>query len=83
MNYSPGTICFALRWKLLALWTNSHVLSYEAMRLLDYAKIHKNDIWQGYAAGTAAAYVKELLDVVLESGGRGNNIRSISHLYLL
>lgn len=53
------------------------------MRSLDYAEIHKNDIWQGYAAGTAAAYVKELLDVVLESGGWGNNTRSISHLYPL
>jgi nucleoside phosphorylase len=35
----------------------------------DYADSHKNKRWQGYAAATAAAYVKELLYVV-----RGNNV---------
>jgi WD40 repeat protein len=30
----------------------------------DYSDTHKNDIWQGYAAATAAAYAKELLDVI-------------------
>lgn len=27
----------------------------------DYADSHKNDIWQGYAAITSAAYAKDLL----------------------
>jgi nucleoside phosphorylase len=30
----------------------------------DYADSHKNDKWQAYAAGTAAAYAKELLLVI-------------------
>ncbi|USP76197.1 hypothetical protein yc1106_03471 [Curvularia clavata] len=30
----------------------------------DYADSHKNDHWQGYAAGTAAAYAKELLSKI-------------------
>ncbi|KAI4858323.1 purine and uridine phosphorylase [Aureobasidium sp. EXF-8846] len=30
----------------------------------DYADTHKNDDWHAYAAGTAAAYAKELLSVV-------------------
>jgi nucleoside phosphorylase len=30
----------------------------------DYADSHKNDRWQPYAAATAAAYAKELLNVV-------------------
>jgi nucleoside phosphorylase len=35
----------------------------------DYSDTHKNDIWQGYAAATAAAYAKELLGVI-----PGNNV---------
>jgi hypothetical protein len=30
----------------------------------DYADSHKNKQWQAYAAGTAAAYAKELLSVI-------------------
>jgi hypothetical protein len=30
----------------------------------DYADLHKNKEWQGYAAAVAAAYAKELLLVV-------------------
>jgi nucleoside phosphorylase len=30
----------------------------------DYSDTHKNDIWQGYAAATAAAYAKELLEMI-------------------
>ncbi|RDW93375.1 uncharacterized protein DSM5745_00697 [Aspergillus mulundensis] len=30
----------------------------------DYADSHKNDLWQGYAAATAAAYAKELMQVM-------------------
>jgi roadblock/LC7 domain-containing protein len=32
--------------------------------ICDYSDTHKNDIWQGYAAATAAAYARELLDVI-------------------
>jgi nucleoside phosphorylase len=32
--------------------------------ICDYADSHKNDVWQEYAAVTAAAYAKELLSVV-------------------
>ena len=30
----------------------------------DYSDIHKNDDWQGYAAATAGAYTKELLEII-------------------
>lgn len=30
----------------------------------DYSDTHKNDMWQGYAAATAAAFAKELLGVI-------------------
>ena len=36
--------------------------------ICDYSDTHKNDIWQGYAAATAAAYAKELLDVIPATG---------------
>ena len=32
--------------------------------ICDYANLHKNKLWQGYAAATAAAYAKELLSVI-------------------
>lgn len=32
--------------------------------ICDYSDTHKNDIWQGYAAATAAAYAKELLNII-------------------
>lgn len=32
--------------------------------ICDYSDTHKNDIWQGYAAATAAAYAKELLEAI-------------------
>jgi hypothetical protein len=32
--------------------------------ICDYADSHKNKKWQAYAAGTAAAYAKELLSVI-------------------
>jgi nucleoside phosphorylase len=32
--------------------------------MCDYADVHKNDVWQKYAATTAAAFGKELLSVV-------------------
>ncbi|KAL1613697.1 hypothetical protein SLS56_012245, partial [Neofusicoccum ribis] len=32
--------------------------------ICDYADSHKNDIWHNYAAATAAAYAKELLNII-------------------
>lgn len=32
--------------------------------ICDYADSHKNDVWQGYAAFTAAGFTKELLSIV-------------------
>jgi hypothetical protein len=32
--------------------------------ICNYSDTHKADVWQGYAAATAAAYAKELLDVI-------------------
>jgi transcription initiation factor TFIIIB Brf1 subunit/transcription initiation factor TFIIB len=32
--------------------------------ICDYADSHKNKRWQPYAAGTAAAYAKELLSMI-------------------
>jgi hypothetical protein len=32
--------------------------------ICDYADSHKNKRWQPYAAGTAAAYAKELLSAI-------------------
>lgn len=32
--------------------------------ICDYSDSHKDDIWQGYAAATAAAYAKELLHII-------------------
>ena len=34
----------------------------------DYADYHKNDLWQGYAAATAAACAKELLYIIPRGG---------------
>lgn len=36
--------------------------------ICDYADSHKNKIWQPYAAATAAAYAKELLNVIPAAG---------------
>ena len=32
--------------------------------ICDYSDTHKNDLWQGYASATAAAYAKELLTII-------------------
>ena len=32
--------------------------------ICDYSDTHKHDAWQGYAAATAAAYAKELLEII-------------------
>ena len=35
--------------------------------ICDYSDTHKNKEWQGYAAATAAAYAKELLNTIAGS----------------
>lgn len=40
--------------------------------ICDYSDSHHNDLWQGYAAMTAAAYAKDLVDQLppkISSGG--------------
>jgi nucleoside phosphorylase len=46
--------------------------------ICDYADSHKNDVWQKYAAATAAAFAKELLGFVdAEEAKRGPELRSL------
>ncbi|KAH8588547.1 hypothetical protein B0O99DRAFT_600681 [Bisporella sp. PMI_857] len=44
--------------------------------ICDYADSHKNKIWQPYAAATAAAYAKELLNVI--SGAEVTKMRTVN-----
>jgi nucleoside phosphorylase len=39
--------------------------------ICDYADSHKNDLWQEYAAVTAAAFAKELLSIVKPAEVKG------------
>lgn len=43
--------------------------------ICDYSDTHKNDVWQGYAAATAAAYAREMLGVLPHSGAATQTIR--------
>ncbi|CAF9905322.1 MAG: hypothetical protein GOMPHAMPRED_003115 [Gomphillus americanus] len=46
--------------------------------ICDYSDTHKNDKWQGYAAAAAAAYAKELLEII--PGGDIEPTQSIEKL---
>ena len=46
--------------------------------ICDYADTHKNKQWQGYAAASAAAYAKELLNTI--SGTQVMVIRTVNEL---
>ncbi|RAL17378.1 purine and uridine phosphorylase [Aspergillus homomorphus CBS 101889] len=46
--------------------------------ICDYADTHKNKVWQGYAAATAAAYAKELLSVI--SGSQSDNAHRLESI---
>ncbi|KAL4993931.1 nucleoside phosphorylase domain-containing protein [Aspergillus recurvatus] len=48
--------------------------------ICDYSDSHKNKIWQGYAAATAAAYAKELLSVI--SGSQIDNAERLGSFQL-
>src|SRR5271155_5783334 len=55
-----GVLCFEME----AAGLMDHIPCVVIRGICNYSDSHKNDTWQGYAAATAAAYAKELLDVV-------------------
>jgi nucleoside phosphorylase len=55
-----GVLCFEM--EAAGLMNNFPCLVIRG--ICDYADSHKNDQWQSYAAGTAAAYAKDLLSVI-------------------
>ena len=55
-----GVLCFEM--EAAGLMDNIPCLVVRGIS--DYSDTHKNDLWQGYAAATAAAYARELLLVV-------------------
>jgi nucleoside phosphorylase len=55
-----GVLCFEME----AAGLMDHFPCVVIRGICDYSDTHKNDIWQGYAAATAAAYAKELLEVI-------------------
>ncbi|TLD09766.1 hypothetical protein PspLS_11579 [Pyricularia sp. CBS 133598] len=60
LNLGDGCICFEM--EAAGLMDNFPCLVIRG--ICDYADTHKNDRWQNYAAITAAAYAKELLQVL-------------------
>jgi nucleoside phosphorylase len=63
---NEAVLCFEME----AAGLMDHVPCLVVRGICDYSDTHKNDLWQGYAAATAAAYAKELLGVIppLEAG---------------
>ena len=59
-----GVLCFEM--EAAGLMNNFECLVIRG--ICDYADTHKNKQWQTYAAGTAAAYAKELLSVIPAAG---------------
>ena len=59
-----GIICFEM--EAAGLMDNFPCLAIRGV--CDYADSHKNKRWQRYAAATAAAYAKELLEVIDRQG---------------
>jgi nucleoside phosphorylase len=55
-----GVLCFEME----AAGLIDHFPCVVIRGICDYSDTHKNDMWQGYAAAVAAAYAKELLDVI-------------------
>jgi len=55
-----GVLCFEME----AAGLMDHFPCVVIRGICDYSDTHKNDIWQGYSAATAAAYAKELLEVI-------------------
>ena len=59
-NELGGILCFEM--EAVGLMNNFPCLVIRG--ICDYADSHKNKTWQPYAAGTAAAYAKEVLSVI-------------------
>lgn len=55
-----GVLCFEME----AAGLMDHFPYLVIRGICDYSDTHKNDLWQGYAAATAAAYAKELLEMI-------------------
>lgn len=55
-----GILCFEME----AAGLMDHFPCLVIRGICDYADTHKNDAWQGYAAVAAAAYAKELLEMI-------------------
>jgi nucleoside phosphorylase len=55
-----GALCFEM--EAAGLMNNFPCLVIRG--ICDYADSHKNKLWQGYAAATAAAFAKELMSVI-------------------
>ena len=56
---TEGVLCFEME----AAGLMDHFPCLVIRGICDYSDTHKNDLWQGYAAATAAAYAKELLQI--------------------
>lgn len=59
-SYPGGVLCFEM--EAAGLMNDFRCLVVRGV--CDYADSHKNDVWQDYAAATAAAYSKEILSVI-------------------
>jgi len=59
---TEGVLCFEMEVAGLM----DHFPCVVIRGVCDYSDSHKNDLWQGYATATAAAYAKELLGVVTQ-----------------
>lgn len=55
-----GVLCFEME----AAGLMDHFPCLIIRGICDYSDTHKNETWQGYAAATAAAYAKELLEMI-------------------
>lgn len=60
LSQAEGILCFEME----AAGLMDHFPCLIIRGICDYSDTHKNDIWQGYAALAAAAYAKELLEMI-------------------
>lgn len=63
LSQKKGVLCFEME----AAGLMNHVPCIAIRGICDYSDTHKNMVWQGYAAMTAAAYAKELLSKIRPS----------------
>ncbi|KAL1961905.1 hypothetical protein VTN77DRAFT_938 [Rasamsonia byssochlamydoides] len=71
-----GALCFET--EAAGLMNNNRFRTLVIRGISDYSDSHKNDKWQGYAAATAAAYAKELLEVIEPAGVRHGSETDLS-----